>query len=332
MKNLLIIISVLVAGCANRQSTTVHYASFDESDSLTAISQEIPPIMLYPRNIFLHDGNIVVFNEKMDTLFQVFSKEDFSYKYSFGIRGQGPNDFIFPSTQEAGITERGIAILDVKTLREISFHDDSPVIRTNVISAPFEYFNGFIRLNDSLYCCDAGFEEEHEFMFIYLDGSFKQWGEYPEDIDRLGSKLSRNQAYKKISVARPDGKRFASFYCSQRRCRIYNDSGELLHDVVLDIHPFTELPDKETNNRYIHTIAACATEEYIYTLNLDMTVDEISNKKRSPNIQVFSWDGKPLKQYWLDVYISAFAIDKERNLIYAIFAEDDSHIYQFELK
>ncbi|WP_294471927.1 BF3164 family lipoprotein [uncultured Bacteroides sp.] len=331
MKYLSIAVLFCIVGCS-QPNTSVHYNSFEEYDSLIAISHEIPPIMLYPRNIFLSNNNIVVFNEKMDTIFQVFDQNNFSYKYSFGIKGQGPNDFIMPSTQRAGTSRKGFAMLDVKTIKEISFLENVPVIQTNVISAPFEYFNGFIRLNDSLYCCDAGFEEEHEFMFIYPNGSFKQWGDYPEDIARLGTRLSRNQAYGKISVAKPDGKRFASFYYSQRRCRIYDDTGNLLHDILLDIPPFEELPNKESNERYIHTIAVSATEQYIYTLNLDMKADEIYAQNKYPNIQVFSWDGKPLKQYWLNVFISAFTIDEEQNMIYAIFAEDDSHIYTFKLK
>lgn len=174
MKYLTIVTLFCVVGCS-QPNTSVHYASFEECDSLIAISQEIPPIMLYPRNIFLCNNNIVVFNEKMDTIFQVFDQNNFSYKYSFGIKGQGPNDFILPSTQGIGTSQKGFAMLDVKTIKEIFFQEDIPVIQTNVISAPFEYFNGFIRLNDSLYCCDAGFEEEHEFMFIYPDGSFKKW-------------------------------------------------------------------------------------------------------------------------------------------------------------
>lgn len=331
MRYCTIAIFFCIVGC-NQPNTSIHYNSFEEYDSLNAVSQEIPPVMLYPKNIFLCNNNIVVFNEKMDTIFQVFNQDNFSYKYSFGIRGQGPNDFILPSTQGVEITQKDFAILDVKTIKKISFKEDMPVIQTNLISAPFEYFNGFIKLSDSLYCCDAGFEEKHEFMFVYPNGSFQKWGEYPEDIERLGSRLARNQAYNKISVAKPDGKRFASFYCSQRRCRIYDDSGKLLYDILLDIPPFEELPNKESNERYIHTIAVYATEQCIYTLNLDMKVDEINARKKYPTIQVFSWDGKPLKQYWLNVFISAFTIDEERNMIYAIFAEDDSHIYRFKLK
>ena len=40
----------------------------------------------------------------MDTIFQVFDQNNFSYKYSFGIKGQGPNDFILPSTQAVSYT------------------------------------------------------------------------------------------------------------------------------------------------------------------------------------------------------------------------------------
>lgn len=327
----LLLLSVLFLSAYGVKKSSSHYISFEQSKSLLSVSHKVPPIMLYPRNIYVCDDNLVVFNEGLDTLFQVFNLNDFSYKYSFGIKGHGPNDFIMPSVQAAKVSNTNISILDMKTIKNISFKDDKHIIRTESLDAPFEFLNGFVKLYDSLFCCDAGLEEEKEFMFINHDGSFEQWGEYPENTDRLGSTLARNQAYAKISVSKPDGSRFAAFYNSQRHFRIYDDSGKLLHDVYLDISPFEELPAKNPEERYIHTISAYATDKYIYTLNLDMKAEEIASQKCFPNIQVFSWNGKPLKQYSLDRFISSFTVCEKQNKIYGVFVDDDEHIYSFDM-
>ena len=87
----------------------------------------------------------------------------------------------------------------------------------------------------------------------------------------------------------------------------------------------------EVENRYIYAIGAYATENYIYTLNLDMTPQDIYAGKYYPSLQVFSWEGKPLKKYKLNCYISAFTIDEASRTVYGVFAEDESSIYTFNL-
>ena len=78
-------------------------------------------------------------------------------------------------------------------------------------------------------------------------------------------------------------------------------------------------------------IAVYATDRYFYTLNLDMTAQELGTANKFPNIQVFDWNGTPVKQLYLDCYISSFVVDETNQIIYGVFAEDDSHIYKFRL-
>lgn len=332
MKKLLLLFVICIVGCSRNITDVTSYDSFVNNDSLNAITREVSSNILYPRNLFICDGNLVVFNQKVDTLFQVFNLSDFTYKYSFGIKGQGPNDFFQPSEQAVDANSKIISLLDVNMIRDISFIDDRPVIKTSVIPAPFQYYNGLIRLKDSLYCCEAGLEEDKELMFLYPDGTYTKMGDYPESEERFKTNLSRNQAYKSLKITKPDGKKFASFYCSLRRYRIYNDSGDLLHDVLLDIQPCEKVLNEDYDKRYIHPLAIYATDQCIYTLNLDMTVDEVLKKERYPNIQVFSWEGKPLKKYDLNVFINAFTVDESTNTIYGVFVEDYNHIYEFKLK
>ena len=63
-----------------------------------------------------------------------------------------------------------------------------------------------------------------------------------------------------------------------------------------------------------------------------MTPQDIYARKQFPSLQIFSWEGKPLKQYKLDRYISAFTIDEDRQILYGVFAEDESSIYTFNMK
>ncbi|MFQ7082998.1 MULTISPECIES: BF3164 family lipoprotein [Bacteroides] len=324
------ILLIGLSACTVR-STTEIYDSFDATGSLLGEKHDIPPIMLYPKNIFLKDSFLVVFNEKIDTCFQVFDKIGFGYKYAFGIKGEGPDDLILPVSQLVANNHNETIVLDMNRLKKISFVNDQPTISNLEFSGTQPFYNGLIKLTDSLYICDAGLEEENEYAFIYPNGELKKWGVYPKGIERFGNLLSRNQAYTKIKVAHPSGKYFAAFYTNSRKLRIYDISGNMLHDIELNILPGEQEVPLEVEKRYIYAIGAYATENYIYTLNLDMTPQDIYARKYNPSLQVFSWEGKPLKQYKLNCYISAFTIDEASRTVYGVFAEDESSIYTFNL-
>lgn len=113
----------------------------------------------------------------------------------------------------------------------------------------FPYFNGLVRLKDSLFCCSAGFESEHELMILYPNGEHKECGEFPEEVGgRFSSALKRNQAYNGLFVASPDGERLAVFYQHIRRFRIYTSAGKLETDNVLDIAPGENFPDTDSES------------------------------------------------------------------------------------
>ncbi len=101
MKKLILFFCVVGLCSCSRQTATHVYTSFETTDTLVAQVHSIPPVMLYPRG-GLDGPRLVVFNDKMDTCFQVFDRNDFRYLYSFGVLGEGPDDFQLPAGQFAG--------------------------------------------------------------------------------------------------------------------------------------------------------------------------------------------------------------------------------------
>lgn len=123
----LIILLIGLSACTVR-STIEIYDSFDGTDSLLGEKHDIPPIMLYPKNIFLKDSFLVVFNEKADTCFLVFDKIGFGYKYAFGTKGEGPDDLILPASQLVANNHDETIVLDMNRLKKASFVDAQPTI------------------------------------------------------------------------------------------------------------------------------------------------------------------------------------------------------------
>ncbi|MGG6496496.1 UNVERIFIED_CONTAM: hypothetical protein NY603_26610, partial [Bacteroidetes bacterium 56_B9] len=89
-----------------------------------------------------------VFNEKIDTCFQVFDKIGFGYKYAFGIKGEGPDDLILPASQLVANNHNETIVLDMNRFKKISFVNDQPTISNLEFSGAQPFYNGLIKLTD----------------------------------------------------------------------------------------------------------------------------------------------------------------------------------------
>lgn len=322
-----------ICSCSNEKNAVVNeFAGFSDKSELKAERIDVPPVLLYPRSVYLLDDRLVVMNEKTDTLFSVYSLPECHYQGQFGQKGKGPEDFNLPLIYPVCTEDNAFTLFDSNHLKRIVFEGGIPKVQSKGFSVDNFVINNLVYLKDESYVCSAGFESEHELRYIFKDGTDKESGTYPEKTDgRFKDALSRNQAYSNLIVAKPDGSRLALVYQFIRRNRVYDDSGNLLSDNVLNIKPGTSEPALNDDERCIHCIAVYATDKYFYTLNLDMTSQELGTIDRFPNIQVFDWDGVPVKQLYLDCFISSFVVDEVHRIIYGIFAEDDSHLYKFRL-
>ena len=322
-----------LTSCSNEQNTVVNrFTDFENQSELKAERVEVPSALLYPRSVYLLKDKLVVLNENTDSLFSLYSLPECRYLGRFGQKGQGPEDFNLPLIYAVSTEHNSFTLFDSNHLRRIVFEGDTPKVLSSEFSVRDFVINNLVGLKDGTYACSAGFESEHELRYIFKDGTDKEFGTYPEKTGgRFTDALSRNQAYSSIIVAKPDGSRLALTYQFIRRNRIYDASGKLLSDNILNMKPGTSEPALNDEDRCIHSIAIYATDRYFYTLNLDMTLQELGEMNRFPNIQVFDWDGVPVKQLHLDCFISSFVVDEANQVIYGIFAEDDNHLYKFSL-
>ena len=203
------ILFITVSSCIE-SDRIMHYAQFEHIINLKSDRIQVPSVLLYPRSLVLCDSNLIVFNEKMDTMFQCFHLPDLTFQYGFGTQGQGPGDFFLPSISPVEHKKNGFVMLDGINLKHISVEKDKAIVQTSTLNYGFNCFNDLISISDSSYCCNGGFENEKEFRFLYPDGNHESWGEYPETEERFGSVLGRNQAYIKMTVAKPDKSCFVS--------------------------------------------------------------------------------------------------------------------------
>ena len=150
------ILFITVSSCIE-SDRIMHYVRFEHTINLKSDRIQVPSVLLYPRSLVLCDSNLVVFNEKMDTMFQCFHLPDLTFQYGFGTQGQGPGDFFLPSISPVEHKKNGFVMLDGINLKHISVEKDKAIVQTSTLNYGFNCFNDLISISDSSYCCNGGF-------------------------------------------------------------------------------------------------------------------------------------------------------------------------------
>ncbi|MDZ7757216.1 hypothetical protein [Rhodohalobacter sp.] len=106
-----------------------------------------------------------------------------------------------------------------------------------------------------------------------LNDTMFTFGEYPN------SQLSPHERYRefrKIHTSNPDGSKFSAFYLYYNRFKIFNNSGEELHNIK--IHDSLKENSDNENNRIIYRNSVQASNDYIYALTFNSTYEDIGNE------------------------------------------------------
>ena len=128
-----------------------------------------------------------------------------------------------------------------------------------------------------------------------------------------------NFVYNKLTVSKPDGEMFASFYVYIKMMRIYNRHGEMLNEIVLE-HANSSLDNEEKITYYPYP--PCADNKYIYVL---------TKQEEEPILEVWTWNGELVERYSLDKKISNFVVSNKYHTLYAVNKDIEDKIYVYKL-
>jgi hypothetical protein len=325
---LLIGLPVFLFACnLNVSETNMVITEFPEKKEIKTSVIQTEPVILAPDEMFIMNDRIWIFQNKKDTLFDVFDLPDCNYLFSTGMKGQGPNEFIFPTGKTIQADKEGFTILDMNVMKTVTLQTDNS-LHTVKSGKIFDQFpvNGFIKLNDSLFCafadCATGTAGSYEYQLKNLskEGEIK-FSEYPDLTGKKFEGDERCQIYYKYLVANPSERRFAAFYSFFKFFRIYSYEGKLEREIQVKTLPFQSGDVENWEERKLYYGRPFATERYIYAL---CSANEM---------QVWDWNGNPIIQYDLDKDFFAFAVSEKYKKVYLVCAEetDSDKIYALDL-
>jgi hypothetical protein len=328
-------ILLLMIGCDPSSETESIILKMPEINKLNGITVKLPVNMLNPKAMCVTDDKLIIFDEVKSDLFKVFKLPDLYYLYSWGNVGRGPNEFLTIDENYFRAFSNQLELMDYGILKRLRIYDDR-MEKIDAISLPRlrNPLNRLQKLSDTLYMADNIIDgnQEHILINIVKNEIIKEFGKYPDDNLNIKSNLGRYQIYSKFVISNPKGNKFAVFYESFPRVRIYNSIGELQKSVVIkeDMIRKYSVDNRDQNVIYFSFPYA---ENFIYVIRVNKTNNQIEESldNYKPEIMIWDWNGNLITRYKLDKIISRFAVSEKHKRLYGTFVMNENEIYVFDL-
>lgn len=332
-ESIFVFLVFITLSCSKKNNTVYKVSKFPDIQELIWETHTISNSILLPNTMFTTQNHLIVYKQKESYLFDIFNLEPLEYLYSAGTIGTGPDDFGSLDARSFIPQKNGFSVLEAGShiLKQIEITDKIKIVSAEKIFEEHSASNGFYPLANNKYIMYGNIEDPNEYYnFNKNNKKMNAFGEYPEWTKNF-KPFERFLLGIKNCVAHPDGKLFAAFYGRMKHIRFYNNDGILLHDISVNTHPFinniSSLKPEELATFYL---SPQATSKYIYVL----CCNKFSGKESTTPIQelqVWSWDGTPVKSYKLNKPVSLIAISEAQQKIYAINQDIDNQIYTYKL-
>lgn len=325
----------LLIACGKSSSELKVINECEHMGILQAKIHKVDPVILSPFSVCITNDKLVIFENKKDTLFDIFDLNTCQYLYSDGIRGSGPDEFLTVAPRFFEPTEKGFKVLFAETneIKEYAVTSNEILfLEKNKLKMERYGLNGVMNLGDNKYVMWGDFNASEEYEILDNNqGESVLTGEYPNwtNLD-FKENMQKYMTYLKNGVVHPDGIAFVSFYFNFKRARFYTGKGILQKDILLNVEPLEETFTDNTKEQIVYYYSSpVADENCIYVLCANKNRNEYFDK--FPELQVWNWEGDILGIYKLDRNLSMIALDKKQNKIYGVDSYVEDEIYEYDI-
>lgn len=291
------------------------------------------PFMRFPYRLEIKKHLLFAFDMASDSMFyHVLSYPGLDYLYSFGKKGNGPEEIILPTPFQFYKDE--LLVLDGARAKLYCYENVSQDSLRNpsFMDLGASRAVDFVKANDSVLLVED------------LSGEGRLIKYSPSGNEKLYSIPQSDEHSEANALKAYLWRSFMSYNTELNKLAMATQSGD-----VLEIYDFESgksqvvvgdggMPREEDQIEGFHDIHWIGDE--IYALYSGRSRDELSQKyangHREPDggnwLNVYDSDGTLLKVYQLDCFINGFAYDREKDRIVGITSNSDNPFVFFDLK
>lgn len=335
---LLLFISCNSNKSSYKNADTFTFNSFKSTKKLKGNSLEINEFVMNPSDILVHDSLLITIEQGLDKIFYVYNLNTQSLINECIIKGQGPDDMIYPEFINCDGSVLSIVDLETSTIFEYYLQDFISDSTPKAVSR--------IKLEEDVFIC-AQKTDDNILGYSYItdkrlnkfDLTGKKIGElidYP-DSEIKYSDMERMDAYYMQFIY--NGKdRIALCHYMTDLIEIYDMDGVLIkrihgpeqflaHFKQREDGPMGASPIKDMNRDSF--MSPRNAGDNFFVLYNGGHIDDPEHTSSCNKILSFTWDGKPQYIYEIDDSIFSFTIDPKNKKIYGISNTPEYHIVEY---
>lgn len=331
------LIGLLLLSCTGREKE-MKLGNFRIDGELAGQTIPITDKVLMPLKIFASEDKILILDYTRKDVFKVMQLPGYEYLYSSGNIGEGPDDFINVNPESTCLKDGIFEFLDLGRVRRFALSNvglsEIESFSLPTLSSPL---NNLEKISDTVYIANTPVysEDDFEHMIININSSEvgKRFGNFPKGNFKLSNQQEKHIAFHCISTANSSSGRLATFYTYFKRFKIYDESGDLIKEVVIRPNGEKQYLIKDNKLNIIHFAEPFSSGNYVYALYIGKSVRDLENyvEEYFPLLTIWDWDGNPIAQYQLNKPITSFTISEDKHRLYGISYLNMGEIYQFEL-
>ncbi|WP_209331284.1 BF3164 family lipoprotein [Lunatimonas salinarum] len=337
-KILLPVLVLFFHSCQSNDSSKKLISEIPDSGSLLSKEITLDSTVLIPAKILVFPDKAVIFDNGKEDLFKVYRLPEFTFLYSFGEIGEGPNEFSYVNENSLQAMDDNLVVVSGTNLIKIKLENDSSVMGESIelFMSNSSPVNGLVMIDESTYISDIMDAKpggpEHQLVHLQRGEELTTFGKYPElsNIEN-NSQLERLYLdYGKRTVVNPKDGRLAAFYFFQNQIKYYNSQGELMQQIEIVMPPKNDL-EEELN---MYRVEPFATSTHIYVMYVGKPKREVMKQPEifRPHLEIWDWDGNLLERFTLDQPLTSFAVSEKFQKLYGFSYFKEDLFFEYDLK
>lgn len=295
--------------------------------------------ILQPMAWKISEDKAVLLSQKTDSAFFVYRLPAFEYLYSFGAKGEGPDDFSYPFLRTESADEQEFSALDLmKNIRHFYTLGDTAACKTGSDTFGERLYNVLFPVNDSVFL-----QQNSDISGDYLLSYYCTVTPEGETIDSIiplshtkSFRIARSKEtigihgtiYNSPRLAYRNG-RLAIFYSDLRRTDLFDITPQgrfVLCSSTGDASTREQINamDLENLEKGYTVCAIQGTPDHIYLLCADFRKDpELGRKILHSYVEVYDWEGRPVKKFDLGRPFDRFLVVPRYGKIFCYLSDED---------
>jgi hypothetical protein len=261
---------------------------------------------------------MLVSSSLSDTMIHVYRIPDITHLYSFGTKGQGPDEItVFPMFCESKSNDAYIWGYSPTTIKKFRLSEDGKLVLLKDIFLPlYEAFNYMNIIEDR--------------FFFYLDidqMKIKKIDLITEDLSEISfEKDSHNESfyYANRGVMSMNDKYIVYAYLYKNQIDIYDLSNlKLYKRLITTANGLPLSGGKQFTVEFMYYRNIVTTNTYIYAYRKD--------NNKNPILEVYDYEGNPVNKYILEMSLTLFIVDEQNKVLIGYNSEYEDYFCIFDL-